>query len=146
MFDPRLLRLSSHLIWTACAFIVAIISLQCNLGLQPFDIFEADTEILAGIYTEFSGAKLALVSLFHVVELFASAILIVFLFLGGSLPFSLYTVEGVLLIFLKFLAIVFLLTAIKASSARFRIDQAVSFFFQYPLLLALATLIIATFA
>ena len=134
-----------YLVLTAISFVAAIISLQCKLGLQPFDIFEADSEILAGVYTEFSGAKLALASLFHDLEAFTGAILVVFIFLGGSLPFSLYTVEGILLAILKFLVVVFLMTAIKASSARYRLDQAIGFFFKYPLLLSLASLVIATF-
>ncbi len=142
---PTILANPLYLALTAISLVVAMISLQCKLGLQPFDIFEADTEIIAGVYTEFSGAKLALASLFHDVETFASAILIVFLFLGGALPFSLYTIEGILVVLLKIIVVVFAITAMKASSARYRIDQAVGFFFKYPLPLALATLIIATF-
>jgi NADH-quinone oxidoreductase subunit H len=136
---------------TAVSLAVAIVSLQCKVGLQPFDISEADTEILAGIYTEFSGVKLALASLFHDVEIFVGALLIVFLFLGGSLPFSLSfslpvnTIAGVVMIVVKLLVVVFVLTAIRASSARYRVDQAVSFFFKYVWLFGLATLIIATF-
>jgi NADH-quinone oxidoreductase subunit H len=134
-----------YVVLTIASFAAAVISLQCKLGLQPFDVFEADSEIIAGVYTEFSGAKLALSSLFHDVETFAGAILVTFLFLGGAFPLSLYTIEGVLLVLVKFLILVFLLTAIKASSARYRVDQATGFFFKYPLLLALAALIIAGF-
>lgn len=133
-----------YLVLTAISLVAAIVSLQCKLGLQPFDIFEADTELIAGVRTEFSGAKLALASLFHDIEMFTGAILVAFLFLGGALPFSLYSIEGVLLVFLKILVVVFVLTAVKASSARYRVDQAINFFFRYPLLLALATLIVAT--
>ena len=140
-----------YLVLTAAAFVAAITSLQCKLGLQPFDIFEADTEILAGVFTEFSGVNLALASLFHDIEMFAGAFLIVFLFLGGAFPFSLNitqfsldTLAGILVILAKFLIVIFILIAIKAASARYRLDQAISFFFKYPLLLALLTLIIAT--
>ncbi len=140
-----------YLVLTLVSFAAALVSLQCKLGLQPFDIFEADTEILAGVFTEFSGVKLALASLFHDIEMFVGAFLIVFLFLGGAFPFSLNlaqlsinTLAGILVIIVKFLLIVLVLVAVKASSARYRIDQAVSFFFKYPLLIALATLIIAT--
>jgi NADH-quinone oxidoreductase subunit H len=129
---------------TAVSLAAAIISLQCKLGLQPFDIPEADTEIIAGVYTEFSGAKLALASLFHDVEVLAGALIVVFLFLGGPLPFDLVTIGGVLSIVLKFLVVVFLLVAVKASSARYRIDQAIGFF-GYPLLVSLVALVIATF-
>lgn len=142
-----------YLALTAISAVTAIISLQCRLGLQPFDIFEADSEIIAGVYTEFSGIKLALASLFHDVEMFTGAFLIVFLFLGGAFPFSLVLAQpslnilaSILVIFVKFLLVVLVLVAVKASSARYRIDQAVSFFFKYPLLIALASLIIATLA
>ena len=139
-----------YLTLTLVTFATAIASLQCKLGLQPFDIFEADSEILAGVFTEFSGVKLALASLFHDVEMFVGASIIVFLFLGGAFPFalnlglSLETLAAILVIIVKFLLVVLVLIAVKASSARYRIDQAVSFFFKYPLLVALAVLVIAT--
>jgi len=120
----------------------AILSLQCKLGLKPFDIFEAETEILAGVYTEFSGAKLAFAILFHDVEVFAFSLLSVFLFLGGPAPFTLYSVEGVVTIFVKWVLLVAVLTIIKVSSARFRVDQAIVFL-RYPLILALSALVIA---
>jgi NADH-quinone oxidoreductase subunit H len=140
-----------YLALTLVALATAIASLQCKLGLQPFDIFEADSEILAGVFTEFSGIKLALASLFHDIEMFVGAFVVVFLFLGGAFPFSLNlgqfpldTLAAILLIIVKFLLVVLVLVTVKASSARYRIDQAVSFFFKYPLLVALAALIIAT--
>ncbi|MDQ1281430.1 MAG: NADH-quinone oxidoreductase subunit [Thermoproteota archaeon] len=132
-----------YLVLTAISFITAVASLQCRLGLQPFDIFEADTEIIAGAFTEFSGNKMALSTLLHDIETFTGATLLVFIFLGGPFPFFLNTAEGVLLIILKFLAVIFLLTVIRASSARYRLDQAIGFF-KYPLLLALAALIVAS--
>lgn len=141
---PTLLSNPLYVALTAVSLAVAIVSLQCKLGLQPFDIPEADTEIIAGVYTEFSGAKLALASLFHDVEVLVGAILVVFLFLGGPLPFPLVTIGGVLSILVKFLLIVSLLVAVKASSARYRVDQAIGFF-SYPLLVGLVTLVIATF-
>lgn len=140
-----------YLVLTAVSFVAAVISLQCKLGFQPFDIFEADTEILAGIYTEFSGVKLALASLFHDVEMFTGALVLVFLFLGGAFPFSLNpvqfslsTIVAILVVVVKFLSVVLVLTTLKASSARYRIDQAVGFFLKYPLLIALVTVVIAT--
>ncbi len=150
-FSTTILSNPLYLALTGVSLVTAIISLQCRLGMQPFDISEADTEILAGIYTEFSGVKLALASLFHDVETFVSSLLIVFLFLGGALPFSvsltlsLNTFAGALMIILKLLMVLFILTAIKASSARYRVDQAIGFFFKYPLLFSLGALIIASF-
>lgn len=141
---PSLLSNPLCLVLTGLAFVVAIISLQCKLGMQPFDIYEADSEIIAGVYTEFSGVKLALSTLFHDIETLVGALLLVFFFLGGFYPFAVGTFEGVLLVFAKFLIVMFILVAIRASTARYRIDQAMGFFFKYPLVIALATLIIAT--
>jgi NADH-quinone oxidoreductase subunit H len=95
------------------------------------------------VRTEFNGAKLAFASLFHDVEVLVGAVLVVFLFLGGPLPFPLLTIGGVVSILLKFLPVVFLLVAVKASSARYRIDQAIGFF-GCALLVALVTLVIAS--
>jgi NADH-quinone oxidoreductase subunit H len=141
---PFLLINPLYLVLTGLSLAVAMISLQCKLGMQPFDIFEADSEIIAGVYTEFSGVKLALASLFHDVETLVGAILVVFFFLGGFFPFGVGTIEGGLLVFGKFLIVMFVLVAIRASTARYRVDQAISFFFKYPLIIALTTLILAS--
>jgi len=108
-----------------------ILTLQCKLMLKPFDIPEAETEIVAGFFTEYSGPKLAYIITLHDVEMVVYTFLIVFLFLGGPAPFPLYSIGGVLTIAIKYLVVVTILTLIKAATARYRIEQALSFMWKY---------------
>ncbi len=123
----------------------AILTLQCKLMLKPFDIPEAETEIVAGPFTEYSGPKLAYIILLHDVELVVYALLLVFLFLGGPAPFPLQSIPGIILLVAKYIAIVFILTWIKASTARFRIEQALTVLLKYAVPLGIIAIILATF-
>jgi len=110
---------------------------------KPFDIPEAETEIVAGPFTEYSGPKLALIILLHDVELFVGAAIIVFVFLGGPHPFTQAWWSGALTFLAKYLVVVAVLTSIKAAVARFRVDQALLVFWRYVLPLSLASFIAA---
>ncbi|MEM2534460.1 MAG: complex I subunit 1 family protein, partial [Candidatus Nezhaarchaeales archaeon] len=70
------------------ALIAALISLQCKLLSKPFDIPEAETEIVAGPFTEYSGFKLALIIGLHDLEMVVGSLLITMLFFGGFTPFA----------------------------------------------------------
>ncbi|MFO7663969.1 MAG: complex I subunit 1 family protein, partial [Chloroflexota bacterium] len=72
------------LIWILpITFFVALIGLMGKLELPPFDAPEAETEIVAGALTEYSGRGLALFSLARSVELVVGLTLIAALYLGG---------------------------------------------------------------
>jgi len=140
-------------IWFFCylplAFGVAIASLVGKLERIPFDIPEAETEIVAGTLTEYSGGRLALMKLMVNMEMVAGAALISALFLGGfSLPGVALTgfVAGVVGFFafvLKTLLIVVLLAVIKALFARLRIEQMVNMCLKWLAPIAIAQLFIA---
>jgi len=140
---PTLFSNPTYSILIILSFVAGVLSLQCKFGLQPFNFFDAETEIVAGVFTEFSGAKLALASLFHDCEMFAYSILIVFLFLAGAAPFSYGTFFGAITIFVKFLAVVAVFSILRASLARYRVDKTINFFFKYPLLLSFAVFLAA---
>ncbi len=129
----------------ALALFSSILILQCKLMLKPFDIPEAETEIVAGPFTEYSGPKLAYILLLHDTELVVYSLLLVFLFLGGPAPFPLLSIPGILLLIVKYVAIVFVLTWIKASTARFRIEQALTVLLKYAVPLGVIAIILATF-
>lgn len=128
---------------TAIAFITALLSLQCKLMEKPFDIPEAETEVVAGPFTEYSGPKLALIILVHDLKLYVGAVLITFIFLGGPAPFHSPLWAAALTFLVKYLLVVFILTAIKAAVARFRVDQALFFFWRYIIPLSLLSLVLA---
>jgi NADH-quinone oxidoreductase subunit H len=110
-------------------FIVAIVGLQAKLERTPFDIPEAETEIVAGPWTELTGRRLALLHLAMDVSLVVGSGLVAALFLGGPLlPWDLGNAwlngaAGFVLFLVKTLAILFVLVTFKAATGRIRIDQ-----------------------
>ena len=105
-------------------FVVAIIALQAKLERVPFDIPHAETEIVGGAFTEYSGKKLAFFRLLADIEMVIGAGLIATVFMGGF-PGGL--VLGLVNFIFKTLIVVLILSAIKAACARIRIDQMVKF-------------------
>jgi NADH-quinone oxidoreductase subunit H len=105
-------------------FVVAVIAVQAKLERTPFDIPHAETEIVGGTFTEYSGKKLALFRLTFDMELVVASGLLATVFLGG---FPGGALVGFVHFLVKTLFVIFLLTLIRALTARIRIDQVVSF-------------------
>jgi NADH-quinone oxidoreductase subunit H len=110
------------------AFVVALLTLQAKLERVPFDIPEAETEVVGGPLTEYSGKKLALFRLQKDVLLLVGSAFIAALFLGGF-PGGIWL--GGLQLIVKTMMVVFLLSLVRAAFARIRIDQIVSFSWKY---------------
>ncbi|MCS7116365.1 MAG: NADH-quinone oxidoreductase subunit H [Nitrososphaerales archaeon] len=120
---------------------LSIFSLQCKLMFKPFDIPDAETEIIVGPFTDYTGPTLALIIFLHNAELFVLSTLIVYLFLGGGYPFT--GLSALLLIVIKYLLVVFLMVVIKSVVARLKIDQAIGLFWKYLIPLAMVITIFA---
>jgi NADH-quinone oxidoreductase subunit H len=112
----------------APAFVVALVALQAKLERVPFDIPEAETEVVGGPLTEYSGKKLALFRIQKDILMLVGAAFMAALFLGGF-PGGIWL--GALQLLIKTSFIVFLLSVIRAAFARIRIDQIVSFSWKY---------------
>jgi len=121
-------------------FCVSVIALLGKLEKVPFDIPEAETEIVAGAFTEYSGKSLAFLRLTLDVEMVVcSALLaIVFMPFGLSLP----SVIGFALFIVKILFIISLISLLRTIFARLRIDQMIDFCWKYIAPLALLQLLI----
>ncbi len=110
-------------------FVVALIGLQAKLERTPFDIPEAETEILAGPWTELTGRRLALMKLTMDIALVTGSALVAALFLGGPLlpwtfsPDWVGWILGFALFLVKTLAVLLVLTSIRFATGRIRIDQ-----------------------
>ncbi len=110
-------------------FVIALIGLQAKLERTPFDIPEAETEIVAGPWTELTGRRLALMHLTVDVLLVAGSALVAAMFLGGPTvpititPIWLSMIVGFSLFLAKTLFIVLVLSSIKVATGRIRIDQ-----------------------
>ncbi len=125
----------SHQLWLEPKSFVAMLlslaaatmALHAKAMLKPFDIPEAEQELIAGHITEYSGPLLALYNLLHDVELAFGALVITYLFLGGPYPYGHTNPIGICVLIVKYVALLFVLTLVRASCPRLRIDQAVRF-------------------
>jgi len=106
------------------AFLASILCIQAKLGLTPFDMAEAETELSGGVLIEYSGPLLAIWKLAQAMMLISMPLFIVELFFGGFSP-SIYA--GIV----KFVIVFVLLILIKNTNPRMRIDQAMKFFWYY---------------
>jgi NADH-quinone oxidoreductase subunit H len=120
-------------------FTVTVLCLMAHLQRVPFDIPEAESEIVGGWLVEFSGRKLALIRLASNFELVLGASLMVSLFLGGSS--GLWQLNP-LAYFLKLISCIFVLANLRALFARFRIDQMLSGTWKYLIPLALLQIVL----
>jgi NADH-quinone oxidoreductase subunit H len=130
-------------------FIIAIIALQGKLERLPFDIPEAETEIVAGPLVEYSGRRLALFRLARDAEMVVGAGLIAVVFLDGPMPLLitepvyLSWVWGAVMFLVKTLFVIFLLILLKSAVARIRTDQMISFAYKWLIPLTLFQIFIA---
>ncbi len=119
------------------AMVCAILAVQAKLGQVPFDVAEAECEIMSGVYVEYSGVPLGLIYMARSVLLAVMPLLLIVVLWGGLAP----TPVGILAFAGKFLLLVTLVTLIRNTNPRLRIDQAMRFFWR--LLTPLAALAVA---
>ncbi len=113
--------------WSMVVMLAVILfSFQAFVQRVPFDISEAETELMEGPLMEYSGPKLALFKCAQMIKLVIYSTLFVALFLpwGSELIFP----AGWLVFWIKVSALVLVVTVIAATHARYRIDQAIRYF------------------
>jgi NADH-quinone oxidoreductase subunit H len=122
------------------AMFVFLAGMSAELNRTPFDLAEAESEIIAGYHTEYSGAKFALIQAAEFGGVLVIAGIIATLFLGGwAGPLPEYL--GWLWLLLKTLAVVFVFIWIRATYPRLRIDQIMAFSWKFLLPLSLINLL-----
>lgn len=129
----------THRLSSLIAFIVAFVCMQAKLAFVPFDIPEAEQEIMAGPLIEYSGPPLAIFKLTKAMMLFALPVFLITVFAGGM------RFDGIQALFsvIKYLVILILIVLVKNTNPRLRIDQALRFFWLRMFPLAIIGFILA---
>ena len=120
-------------------FIIYFLAACAEINRTPFDLLEAESEIVAGFHIEYSGMKFAMFYLVEYCEVLAISAIITTLFLGGwrgpLLPPFLWFL-------IKVFGVFFLIFWVRSTIPRLRIDQVMAFAWKCLLPLALINLVI----
>ena len=122
-------------------FGVALITMQGKLERVPFDIPHAETEIVGGVFTEYSGGLYGFIRLAFSMEMIVVGALLNAVFLGGTLGFE--GILGFAVFAVKLFLIIFFSALIRSLMARVRIEQMVNFCWRILTPLAILQIIIA---
>lgn len=121
------------------AFILYIICATAETNRTPFDLPEAESELVAGFHTEYSGMRFALFFLAEYTNMFIVCAVAAVLFLGGwrgpILP-------GIFWFLIKVYALIFLIMWFRWTFPRVRFDQLITFAWKILIPLAFANLLI----
>ena len=125
-------------------FITYLISAIAETNRVPFDLPEAETELVAGFHTEYSALKFALFFMAEYVNMFTVSMLATTLFLGGwQGPFvDVFPWIGIVWFLLKVVFFLFLYIWLRGTLPRFRFDQLMSFGWKFLLPVAIINVIL----
>ena len=129
--------------WGFLGCILFLISTLAEVNRSPFDIPEAESELIAGHMTEYSGFKYAVFFLAEFVAMFAMCALTTTLFLGGyhaPLP-VLSIIPGPVWLFSKLMLLVLLFIWIRGTMPRLRADQLMEFAWKFMLPMSVINLV-----
>jgi len=137
------------LIWQLPGFIVFYISSLAEINRTPFDMVEADSEIVAGFATEYSGMRFGFFFFAEYVSLWVMSAIMTTLFFGGwlipwvELPEGIFgTLIGLVVFMIKSYFFVFVAVWIRATLPRVRVDQLMSMAWKVLLPVAIVNLLV----
>jgi NADH-quinone oxidoreductase subunit H len=135
-----------NIIYQPLGFVVYLISAIAETNRVPFDLPEAETELVAGFHTEYSALKFALFFMAEYVNMFTVSVLATTLFLGGwnGPGVAQFPLLGVVYFLLKITFFLFLYIWLRGSLPRFRFDQLMNFGWKFLLPLAIVNVILTS--
>ena len=125
------------------AFFVYFLSSLAEVNRTPFDLPEAESELVAGFHTEYSGMRFALLFLAEYANIFAVSAIAATLFLGGwsgILPGYTF-LEGTPGFMIKVSVLVFVIMWLRWTLPRLRVDQLMSVCWKYLIPIAFFNLV-----
>jgi NADH-quinone oxidoreductase subunit H len=151
----RIVELQSGLAWNAfltpIGFITFVVASFAETNRLPFDLPEAEPELVGGYHTEYSGMKFGTFFLAEYANMITSSALIVTLFLGGwqfpylqsfGLPAMWVSVIQILTFVVKVLCVLFFYIWVRWTIPRFRYDQLMNLGWKVMLPLGLLNLVV----
>jgi NADH-quinone oxidoreductase subunit H len=134
-----------YVVMAPLAALLFFIAAQAEVGRAPFDLLEAESEIIAGHHIEYSGLKFGFFFVAEFLHSFTMSALVAILFLGGwQGPWAeLYPILGFFYFTIEAFFVYFVVLWVRASLPRVRIDQLMDFAWKLLVPLSFA-LVIAT--
>jgi NADH-quinone oxidoreductase subunit H len=134
------------------AFFIYLMAAYAETNRIPFDLPEAETELVAGYHTEYSAMKFAMFFMAEYLNMFTVGCVATLLFFGGwhgpAIPGAPPIVQALLPVFyfaVKVFFFIFLYVWIRGTLPRFRYDQLMAFGWKFLLPLAIANIIVTSF-
>ena len=124
------------------AAIAMLLIIPAEVGLAPFDVAEAETEICEGPLVEYSGSSLGIFKLNTAMKMFIMPALFTALFLGGLGTGNL-AIDTLILIVVVVIVVILSMTLIHAVTARLKVEQLFKFYWTFVSALAALSLIMA---
>jgi NADH-quinone oxidoreductase subunit H len=129
------------------AFFIYLMAAYAETNRIPFDLPEAETELVAGYHTEYSAMKFAMFFMAEYANMITVACLASILFLGGWSgpvfgPPILQAILPIIWFVLRVVAFLFVYIWVRGTLPRFRYDQLMAFGWKFLLPLAIANLVI----
>jgi len=136
--------LSWNIFLQPLGFIIYLISAIAETNRVPFDLPEAETELVAGFHTEYSALKFALFFMAEYVNMFTVSMLAATLFLGGwnGPGIEQFPVLGVFYFLGKVIFFLFLYIWLRGTLPRFRFDQLMNFGWKFLLPVAILNVVL----
>ncbi len=137
-------QLSWYILVQPLGFLIFLIAAVAEINRAPFDMPEAEQELVAGYHVEYSGMKFALFFMAEYGKMIAVSFIAATIFLGGYLgPFlDRWPLLGPIYLFIKVVALLFFIVWLRATFPRFRYDQLMAFGWKVLLPLGLLNVVI----